>query len=72
MHVSYRPCPPLPAPAHQYCSPLPPLPTHSVADPNTSQIFVIEGTQESSTTIVYDEEGPTGEGQIRSKMRQFR
>ena len=27
-------------PAHHYCPPLPPLPTHSVADPNTFQIFI--------------------------------
>ena len=41
MQVSYCPCPPLPAPAHYYrsCPLLPPLPTHSVADPNTFQIF---------------------------------
>ena len=29
------------APAHHYRPPLPPLPTHSVADPNTFQIFIL-------------------------------
>ena len=32
------------APAHHYCPcpPLPPLPTHSAADPNTFQIFFLK------------------------------
>ena len=42
MQVSYQPSPPLPTPAHYYCLPLPPLPTHSVADPNTFQIFYLK------------------------------
>ena len=42
MQVSHSPCSLLPAPAHHYCPPLPPLPNHSVADPNTFQIFFYE------------------------------
>ena len=43
MQVSYHPCPPLLAPAHHYCPcpQLSPLPTHSVADPFSFQIFVV-------------------------------